>query len=113
MSWRKAVLSAAACSKVSGGTSRVLVRPGAEALAMMAMPHDPSGRRPMIFAAGQAFNGPCFAAEPICCVHAIPLRESWFKIFGHEAQSQCSVKYRLGAIQFPLSSHIEANKFQL
>ena len=38
MSCRNAVLSAAASSKVSGGTKRVLVRPGAEALAMMAMP---------------------------------------------------------------------------
>jgi hypothetical protein len=32
------VLSEAASSNVSGGTSRVLVRPGAEALAMKAMP---------------------------------------------------------------------------
>jgi hypothetical protein len=38
MSCRNAVLSAAASSKLSGGTSRVLVRPGAEALAMIAMP---------------------------------------------------------------------------
>jgi hypothetical protein len=37
MSCRKEVLSEAAWSKVSGGTSRVLVRPGADALAMMAM----------------------------------------------------------------------------
>ena len=41
MSWRKTVFSAAASSKVSGGTKRVLVRPGAEALAMMAMPQVP------------------------------------------------------------------------
>jgi hypothetical protein len=32
------VLSAAACSKVSGGTSRVFVRPGVDAFAMIAMP---------------------------------------------------------------------------
>lgn len=38
MSCRNAVLIAAASSKVSGGTKRVFVRPGAEALAMMAMP---------------------------------------------------------------------------
>src|SRR5262245_36072468 len=35
---RKAVLQAAASSKVSGGTRRVLVRPGAEALAITAIP---------------------------------------------------------------------------
>src|SRR5262249_37740722 len=38
---RNAVLSAAACSKVNGGTSRVLGRPGAGALAMTAVAHDP------------------------------------------------------------------------
>src|SRR5271154_269193 len=37
-SWRKAVLRAAASSNVSGGTRRVLARPGAEAFAMKAMP---------------------------------------------------------------------------
>src|ERR1700733_599755 len=35
---RNAVLSAAASSKVSGGTRRVLARPGADAFAMKAMP---------------------------------------------------------------------------
>src|ERR1700676_5391900 len=39
-SCRKAVLSDAASSKVSGGTRRVLARPGAEAFAMKAMPHE-------------------------------------------------------------------------
>src|SRR5215470_9941868 len=39
-SLRKAVLNAAASSKVSGGTSRVLVLPGSEAFAITAMPQD-------------------------------------------------------------------------
>src|SRR5215471_3956948 len=39
-SLRKAVLNAAASSKVSGGTSRVLVFPGSEAFAITAMPQD-------------------------------------------------------------------------
>src|SRR6185312_17352481 len=37
-SCRKAVLSAAACSKLSGGQRRVFARPAIDALAMMAMP---------------------------------------------------------------------------
>ena len=40
MSCRNAVLNAAASRPVSGGTSRVLVRPGADAFAMTAMPHE-------------------------------------------------------------------------
>src|SRR5579871_642131 len=39
-SCRNAVLNAAASSKVSGGTSRVLVLPGSEAFAITAMPQD-------------------------------------------------------------------------
>src|SRR5215469_576624 len=39
-SLRKAVLNAAASSRVSGGTSRVLVFPGSEAFAITAMPQD-------------------------------------------------------------------------
>src|SRR6185295_8132680 len=39
-SCRNAVLNAAASSKVSGGTSRVFVRPGAEAFAITAMPQE-------------------------------------------------------------------------
>src|SRR5258708_33560998 len=40
---RKAVLKAAVSSKLKGGTSRVLVRPGLEVLAITATPHDGSG----------------------------------------------------------------------
>src|ERR1700686_2322880 len=45
-SCRKAVLKAAASSKVSGGTSRVLVRPGIDAFAITATPQDGSGASP-------------------------------------------------------------------
>src|SRR5262245_19448496 len=86
MSCRKAVLSAAACSKVSGGTSRVLVRPGTEALAMMAIPHEPS----------VLYRG--FLPAPGCLTEVISVRsrfaacircysESHGSIAGHEAQS--------------------------
>src|SRR6478672_11504800 len=40
ISCRNAVLKAAASWPVSGGTSRVLVRPGADAFAITAMPHE-------------------------------------------------------------------------
>ena len=67
MSCRKTVLSAAACSKVSGGTSRVLVRPGADALAMMAMPQ--SLRR----CASNGFRSDR-PLQSLGTVHAMPLR---------------------------------------
>lgn len=41
---KNAVFRSAAWSKVSGGTSLVLARPGAEALAMKAMPHEATVR---------------------------------------------------------------------
>src|SRR5437899_12908597 len=45
-SCRNAVLKAAASSKVRGGASRVLVRPGNDAFAITATPHDDKGASP-------------------------------------------------------------------
>ncbi len=46
-SCRKAVLKAAASSKLKGGTNRVLVRPGTDAFAITAIPQDDSNASPL------------------------------------------------------------------
>jgi hypothetical protein len=72
ISCRNAVLKAAASWPVSGGTSRVLVRPGADAFAMTAMPHDVMPKDVMptdLPAETQAF------AEFIRCLARLPQQE--------------------------------------
>src|SRR5580704_566396 len=64
-SCKKAVLKAAASAKLKGGTSRVLVRPGIEAFAITATPHDGSGASPN--GAAPERNGLFMSAAFACC----------------------------------------------
>src|SRR5271169_6462808 len=62
-SWRKAVLSAAASSKVSGGTRRVLARPGADAFAIKAMPQDAAAMDLPLYRSGRFTRCPLECAS--------------------------------------------------